>query len=129
MTESFLWKKLPAKAQLEVICFIIVFFLADLQSNESESWLVGLLNDQEWKTRLAPCFSTEKFKKMEAWLKEQYKQNDVLPPKSLIFNAFNMTRFANVSELYILCVIYPVSQCSLPQYHASFIHTKSKWYK
>ncbi|KAK2156070.1 hypothetical protein LSH36_222g00014 [Paralvinella palmiformis] len=55
----------------------------------------------EWKRILAPCFSTPNFKKMEIWLQKEYEENDVLPPTSLIFNVFNLTRYNEVKVVII----------------------------
>ena len=72
-----------------------------LSSLDSKSWLSDLLVDPEWKRILAPCFSTPNFKKMEIWLQKEYEENDVLPPTSLIFNVFNLTRYNEVSQVDI----------------------------
>ena len=61
------------------------------------SWMYELLTDPDWRSYLAPCFNTDNFRQMEKWVQDEYKKNEVFPPKQLIFNAFNLTPFSDVS--------------------------------
>lgn len=54
-----------------------------------------------WKSKLQGEFEKEYFLKLAAFVKEEYSQNSVYPPGSLIFNAFNLCPFDKVKAVII----------------------------
>ena len=54
--------------------------------------MVKIGND--WDERLAPLFESDNYKKIRAFLKEEYFTKTVYPPMEDIFNAFKLTSFA-----------------------------------
>jgi len=57
--------------------------------------------EDSWKQILAPEFDKEYFKKLIAFVKEEYATQQVFPPGSLIFNAFEKTPFDKVKVVLI----------------------------
>jgi len=54
-----------------------------------------------WKSRLKDEFDKDYFIKLSEFVKDEYKQNAVYPPGSLIFNAFNLCPFDKVKAVII----------------------------
>jgi len=57
--------------------------------------------DPTWKSRLQDEFMKEYFLRLSEFVKEEYKNNTVYPPGSLIFNSFNLCPFDNVKAVLI----------------------------
>jgi uracil-DNA glycosylase len=57
--------------------------------------------ESSWKSRLKDEFNKEYFIKLSEFVKEEYKNNTVYPPGSLIFNAFNLCPFDKVKAVII----------------------------
>ena len=57
--------------------------------------------DAAWKSRLQDEFMKEYFLRLSEFVKEEYKNNTVYPPGSLIFNSFNLCPFDNVKAVLI----------------------------
>lgn len=55
------------------------------------------LTDNRWKKILKTEFETSYFKEIDQVLQNEYSSKTIYPPKELIFNAFNITRFTKVS--------------------------------
>ena len=54
-----------------------------------------------WKTKLHGEFEKEYFLKLADFIKEEYKDRQIFPPGSLIFNAFNLCPFQQVKAVII----------------------------
>ena len=57
--------------------------------------------DESWKSKLQDEFEKEYFIKLAQFVKEEYKNNVIYPPGSLIFNSFNLCPFQNVKAVII----------------------------
>jgi len=57
--------------------------------------------EESWHRVLEPEFQKEYFKKLIAFVKEEYATHQVFPPGSLIFNAFEKTPFDQVKVVLI----------------------------
>ena len=61
--------------------------------------LESVLTDGSWRAKIADQFGQDYFKDIETSLRADYvKNNEVFPPRELIFNAFNLTPFNKVSN-------------------------------
>ena len=61
--------------------------------------LESVLTDGSWRAKIADQFGQDYFKKIETNLRADYgENNEVFPPRELIFNAFNLTPFNKVSN-------------------------------
>lgn len=56
----------------------------------------SLLTEPGWKEKLKDEFAAPYFKSLEESLKDEFKKEQVFPPKELIFNAFHTTPFDKV---------------------------------
>uniref|UniRef100_A0A915HZZ0 Uracil-DNA glycosylase n=1 Tax=Romanomermis culicivorax TaxID=13658 RepID=A0A915HZZ0_ROMCU len=66
------------------------------------SWLPDLIVDKNWRSKLRAEFSKQYFKSIEKFLDVQYaKGKKIFPPKSLIFNAFNVTPLDQVKVVIL----------------------------
>jgi len=54
-----------------------------------------------WKNLLNDEFQKDYFKKLMAFIKNEYENKTIYPPKELIFNAFNLCPFNNVKVIII----------------------------
>ncbi len=57
--------------------------------------------EESWKSKLKDEFEKEYFLKLTEFVKEEYRNNTVYPPASLIFNAFNLCPFPEVKAVII----------------------------
>jgi uracil-DNA glycosylase len=57
--------------------------------------------ESSWKARLIDEFEKEYFLKLSEFVKNEYRENTVFPPGSLIFNAFNLCPFDKVKAVII----------------------------
>ena len=57
--------------------------------------------DESWKSKLQDEFEKEYFIKLARFVKEEYKNNVIYPPGSLIFNSFNLCPFQYVKAVII----------------------------
>jgi uracil-DNA glycosylase len=57
--------------------------------------------ESAWKSRLKDEFEKEYFVKLSEFVKNEYRNNTVFPPGSLIFNAFNLCPFDKVKAVII----------------------------
>ena len=55
----------------------------------------------DWKEPLAPLFSDERYKKIRAFLLEEYRRHVVYPDMYDIFNCFRYTPFSNVKVVLL----------------------------
>ena len=64
---------------------------------EDGEWLIeDYLLDPEWRLLLEEEFGKKYFIGINKIIKEGYKQNNLRPPKELVFNAFNSTNLNKV---------------------------------
>jgi uracil-DNA glycosylase len=54
-----------------------------------------------WKTKLQSEFAKEYFIKLTEFVRNEYRQQTIYPPGSLIFNAFNLCPFNNIKTVII----------------------------
>jgi uracil-DNA glycosylase len=57
--------------------------------------------ESSWKSLLKDEFDKEYFIKLSEFVKDEYKQNTVYPPGSLIFNAFTLCPFEKIKAVII----------------------------
>jgi len=62
---------------------------------------MGVKIEESWHQVLQNEFEKEYFKKLTAFVKEEYATHQVFPPGNLIFNAFDKTPFAAVKVVLI----------------------------
>ena len=78
----------------------IVFFLicsTDDVGKVDPSSISDLLTEPGWKEKLQDEFTAPYFRTLETSLLDEFKKNEVFPPRELIFNAFHITPFDKVS--------------------------------
>lgn len=56
---------------------------------------------RNWYEILKPEFEKEYFKKLQAWLNEEYATHTIFPPYNQIFSALNMVKFCDVRVVII----------------------------
>ena len=56
---------------------------------------------KNWYEILKPEFEKEYFKKLQAWLNDEYSKYTIFPPYNQIFNALNMVKFSDVKVVII----------------------------
>ena len=56
---------------------------------------------KNWYEILKDEFEKEYFKKLQAWLNEEYSNHVIFPPYNQIFNALNMVKFSDVKVVII----------------------------
>ena len=72
----------------------------ELENEERSDFKIEqFLKDSEWNLFLKEEFEKDYFKKLNVVLEKGYKRDIVMPPKELVFNAFNSTKMSNVSHL------------------------------
>ncbi|CAF0724556.1 unnamed protein product [Brachionus calyciflorus] len=69
--------------------------------NETEWNIQDFLEDITWKEILKKEFEKDYFKKLNNYLKRRYKETIVLPPKEMVFNAFNQTSFDQIKVVIL----------------------------
>ena len=83
-----------------LLSYTLILLFRELTDDSSgkgdEINLSSLLTESGWKEKLDDEFSAPYFKSLEASMKEEFKKNEVFPPKDQIFNAFHMTPFNKV---------------------------------
>jgi len=57
--------------------------------------------EETWKSKLKDEFDKEYFIRLSQFVKEEYRNNTIFPPGSLIFNAFNLCPFERVKAVII----------------------------
>jgi hypothetical protein len=60
--------------------------------------LTSFLTSNKWKELLKDEFEKDYFKKINETLNIAYRNENIYPPKELIFNAFNLTDLENVTN-------------------------------
>ena len=55
--------------------------------------IVEYLTDDSWKGLLAPEFKKTYFNRLVTFIETEYKNQTIFPPKSLLFNAFNLCSY------------------------------------
>ena len=67
-------------------------------SEKSDDWNIqDYLLDDDWKSLLKDEFEQDYFKQLNEFLRKAYStENQTMPPKELVFNAFNSTKPKNV---------------------------------
>ncbi|MBE7074937.1 MAG: uracil-DNA glycosylase [Clostridiales bacterium] len=56
---------------------------------------------KNWYEILKPEFEKEYFKKLQAWLNEEYSNHTIFPPYNQIFNALNQVKYSDVKVVII----------------------------
>lgn len=57
----------------------------------------SFLEDPNWQLELSDLFKEEFFQKLDRDVAAAYEEGEIFPPQKLIFNAFNLTPFNDVS--------------------------------
>jgi len=57
--------------------------------------------EEAWKTRLQDEFTKDYFIKLAEFVRNEYRQQTIYPPGSMIFNAFNLCPFDNIKVVII----------------------------
>lgn len=75
--------------------------ISENNDNNSSSWLIDYLSDREWKDVLRDEFGKDYFIALEEKLEEEYRNQIVYPPKSLIFNCLNECSLSKVKVVIL----------------------------
>ncbi len=67
-----------------------------VESDMMKPNLADFLIEKDWKELLETEFQKNYFIQLEKYLIGEYEKGVVRPPKELIFNAFNLTKFNEV---------------------------------
>jgi hypothetical protein len=68
----------------------------EIKSKKSDWKIESYLFDAGWKSLLDDEFQKEYFVAMNKMLEKGFRNKTFLPPESLVFNAFNSTKFEQV---------------------------------
>lgn len=72
------------------------FRLYEQKKSEDFCPIQEYLVDERWKKLLKKEFDKPYFREINKFLEIEYNTKNVMPPKELIFNAFNLTKFRTV---------------------------------
>jgi len=74
-------------------------FLSEINFKENQT--MDVVSDSGWKSVLSEEFKKDYYKNLQSFVQQEYKNNKIYPPRSLVFNAFLQCSYKDLKVVII----------------------------